>query len=469
MKRILLLSLLGLVSCLLANASDELSPYVVAIYATSNHETSRGTGFWVTSSGNLVTAYHVITGAKEIVIYDYRNRRFDNVTVEALDGSSDLALLRVVEVGNTKFLTIENKPLTAKEEIDVIGYPRGLPTQTLTGRITSSALLDSRQLTSDTGGAIFQNSFRVFMFDVTIYGGMSGAPVIDHDGKVLGMVQASLNEGGSLAWAVAAEHLEALLRQSPLNAIPSAIKEWPPLLAKHAVLRRFLVPHMASDKSLVMISKMLSEMRSLDAMNQTIPIDASSAAFVLGQINSTLSSIVATVENIKAPLSGFNLGPEKALLLQARPKLSKLAEQLKQRDELRRAVWGFVGEAKPLIAAATGTVSATRKQQDLKNLELLIGVFSSTSPEGIVGVDVNQTIKGLEQVAASDLNFKSVKEVSVFIEKLSSVLSALETLSPSSASATVALEAVDKEKRALVFATQILSRYQEFIEFRSNK
>jgi len=67
---------------------------VVTIYAkSSSGSSSQGTGFYVSASGQILTAYHVIRNAVEIDVYDKDLSRLQGITVSRIDERRDLALL----------------------------------------------------------------------------------------------------------------------------------------------------------------------------------------------------------------------------------------------------------------------------------------------------------------------------------------------------------------------------------------
>lgn len=60
-----------------------------------------------------------------------------------------------------------------------------------------------------------------------IFKGMSGAPVIDPEGKAIGIVSGSLLEGGSIAWAIAADNFRSVNLQNVNAPMPGF--SWPAL------------------------------------------------------------------------------------------------------------------------------------------------------------------------------------------------------------------------------------------------
>jgi putative serine protease PepD len=146
---------------------------------SSSAGTATGSGFVVSSDGYVVTNAHVIDGADSV-----RVKIGDRATVAAkvvgVDQSTDLALLKV---STDEALT----PLTLAESDDVrvgdatyaIGNPYGL-SRTLTTGVVSAL---HRSIESPNGYAI--NG--VLQTDAAINPGNSGGPLLDAQGRVIGV------------------------------------------------------------------------------------------------------------------------------------------------------------------------------------------------------------------------------------------------------------------------------------------
>ena len=170
---------------------------VVTVSTTS----SIGSGFFISSDGYVVTNHHVIAAQEgEMHVITYTNE----VLVAEVIGSDptrDLALLKVD--GNYPAL-----PLAKKEEIQVgkkviaIGNPLGL-SFTVTEGIVSAL---------DRQGPSGLNEY--IQTDVSLNPGNSGGPLIDTQGKVVGINNFKIGGAESLGFA-----LESPVIKQVINSI----------------------------------------------------------------------------------------------------------------------------------------------------------------------------------------------------------------------------------------------------------
>jgi hypothetical protein len=120
------------------------------------------------------------------------------------------------------------------EELRVEGYPQQVgPSQEVQARATTSALIDSRSLRTPQGERLFLSGIQVIPVDLTIYGGMSGAPLV-RAGRAVGVMSASLNEGGAIGWAIPMKYIEQMTR---IGGLPPHEVEWPELTLLSSAFR----------------------------------------------------------------------------------------------------------------------------------------------------------------------------------------------------------------------------------------
>jgi S1-C subfamily serine protease len=179
----------------------DVAPGVVRITATSEvvtpsdpifgptvqTEKALGSGFVIDKSGNVVTNYHVVAGAKSIQV-SFSNNESYKATIVGTDATTDLAVLRVnaparaltpLKLGNSDYVQVG-------DETVAIGNPFGL-SRTVTAGIVSAL---QRQIVSPNQYTIDH----VIQTDAAINHGNSGGPLIDMYGRVIG-VNAQI-EGG---------------------------------------------------------------------------------------------------------------------------------------------------------------------------------------------------------------------------------------------------------------------------------
>ena len=149
--------------------------------ANEAEERSIATGFFVTDTGYIVTAYHVIANYKNInVLVD--KRRLLKAEIIKTNSELDLALLKIQSITPFVYLS-HSKGVPAGMDVVTIGYPQ-VAIQGLTPKITKGIVNSSTGLRDD------KNSFQ---FSAEVQKGNSGGPLIGPGGTVVGVVQSKLD------------------------------------------------------------------------------------------------------------------------------------------------------------------------------------------------------------------------------------------------------------------------------------
>ena len=194
----------------------------------SNTQASVGSGFFVSRDGLIITNFHV---ASQLALEPERFRgvyvpvdgKEAAVQLVAFDVLHDLALLKVVGPG-TDYPALEfrgaDTPLSRGERIYSLGNPKDIGFAVTEGSYNGLAL----------------RSFypRIF-FGGTINPGMSGGPVLDDAGRVVGINVSKRRDGEQLSFLVPAEFAQALLAR--------AAKAAPLTQPAHAEVTRQLLQH----------------------------------------------------------------------------------------------------------------------------------------------------------------------------------------------------------------------------------
>lgn len=224
---------IGTLTCLIAGCSTlsygaDLSASIVTIYASTKSRSSQGTGFVIGNKGLIVTAYHVIQGASDIKIHDSEFRSMSDVTIQHIDAQRDLAVLRSRESEQLPGLRLASTPPAAQSSVTVAGSPRGLPKQILFGHITSNSTVSSLAISGAGGRRVFAQDVPVFPIDITVYSGMSGAPVIVNNAAI-GVLSGSYDEGRGIAWAIPINFVSDLVNSGIIGKAANAVPVWPTL------------------------------------------------------------------------------------------------------------------------------------------------------------------------------------------------------------------------------------------------
>ncbi len=162
---------------------------------TGNEGPVIGAGFFYSSS-RIITAYHVIQDLKGINIELYNGRTVPG-QIFAVDKGIDLAILSVKGITAPAKLSFAGPgKLSPGMGLIVIGSPFGQKNLasygSLAGQGTPELTMDG-PLSTDTGNEIGD----VLFVDAVMTAGNSGGPVLDLQGKVIGVSDAILSDFGS--------------------------------------------------------------------------------------------------------------------------------------------------------------------------------------------------------------------------------------------------------------------------------
>ena len=200
---------------------DGAKDAVTYISATLPQGQATGSGFVVSPDGLVVTNHHVVEGASQVSVVVGTDKQARPAQVVADDPSRDLALLKVDTAGQ-KLPTLsldDSSKVGVGDATYAIGAPFGLD-QTLTSGIVSA--LD-RDLQSPSGATISG----AIQTDAAINPGNSGGPLIDEDGKVIGVnsqiASASQNgeEGGNvgIGFAIPSNTVKTFLAEAKSGSL----------------------------------------------------------------------------------------------------------------------------------------------------------------------------------------------------------------------------------------------------------
>jgi 2-alkenal reductase len=189
---------------LFAGVYDRVSPSVVSISVVARSEgtgvfgqdqtvVAGGTGFIFDREGYIITNNHVVDGATEIDVSFYDGTQA-HANVVGLDPDSDLAVLQVdlPEDQLAQFQPVEfgdSDALDIGQTVLAIGSPYG-QRWTLTSGIVSAVGRTIQGLTDFSIGGVIQT-------DAAINPGNSGGPLLDLNGRVVGVNSQIISGSGS--------------------------------------------------------------------------------------------------------------------------------------------------------------------------------------------------------------------------------------------------------------------------------
>jgi len=159
-----------------------------------------GSGFIISSDGVIVTNYHVISFAKDINVKLKNGDTYPVIGVINYDPLNDFAILKIDARNLPSVILGDSSQIGIGEKIYCIGNPLGLEYTFSDGMIS---------------GLRNFNEIAWFQFTAPVSPGSSGGPVINSEGKIIGIVTSGAEEGQNLNFAL------------PINAIKEHIKTAP--------------------------------------------------------------------------------------------------------------------------------------------------------------------------------------------------------------------------------------------------
>lgn len=184
---------------------EELKPSIVVITFSGRDgkQEGLGTGFVVSEEGLIATNYHVIGEGRPISVQFADGTKRDVIEVRASDRQLDLAVVKIDQKG---LKPLELGDATAAKDgqpVVAMGNPRGLKHSVVEGIVSGKREIDGRAM---------------LQLAMPIEQGNSGGPLVDRDGKVLGIITLKSLVTDNLGFAISVNSLKPLLEKP--NPVP---------------------------------------------------------------------------------------------------------------------------------------------------------------------------------------------------------------------------------------------------------
>ncbi len=222
---------------------NKSKPSIVLILTYDSNQTplAMGSGFYF-EKNLIATNYHVIKGSNSIVIKNLGTlAKSENVRVKSYSEELDVAILEVGTM-NSSFLPLNTISPEIGDNIIAIGNPKGLE-----GTISTGIVSGIRKLSEQ---------YSLIQITSPISPGSSGGPVLDSQGRVIGISTFTLHDSQNLNFAI------------PSNAIydmKSKSTKWEPQITNVACASKNL-----NSVSLAFFEKTFAEFKeSISLKNNT--------------------------------------------------------------------------------------------------------------------------------------------------------------------------------------------------------
>jgi len=169
-----------------------LRPSVVLIQSTGGRSaadrdsetTATGTGVIVNADGTILTALHVVEGAKAVKL-TFADGTESAAQVAGSNAKQDIATLTPAKLPETLVPAVLGGGLAVGDDVVAVGNPLGLTATTTSGVVSALDRDLSRRGAGDIAGLV--------QFDAAVNPGSSGGPLVNDRGQVTGIVVALAN------------------------------------------------------------------------------------------------------------------------------------------------------------------------------------------------------------------------------------------------------------------------------------
>ncbi|HVA29676.1 MAG TPA: trypsin-like peptidase domain-containing protein [Gaiellaceae bacterium] len=145
-----------------------------------------GTGIVLTASGEVLTNNHVIRGATTIRVVDPATRRSYAAAVVGYSVANDVAVLQVTAPSHLHTVALGNSAtVRAGQRVTAVGNAGGVggPPSSARGKVTSIG----RSIVASDGQGISEQLTGLIQIDAALRPGDSGGPLLNANGRVVGM------------------------------------------------------------------------------------------------------------------------------------------------------------------------------------------------------------------------------------------------------------------------------------------
>ncbi|MFC6441505.1 serine protease [Bowmanella sp. JS7-9] len=193
----------------------QVSPSIVKIETTS----SAASGFIWQDKHHVVTALHVIDGKGPITV-SYVNEHgqisaSSAATVIKVFKEADLVLLQLSNPQPRTPLTVQTSLPAIKQQLDAVGFPMNIAGQSST---EVKVRFGGNQLVSIVPPKVLAKivdypsvTEPIVNLEGNLVPGLSGGPIVDHNGHVVGVVNGGLEHGAvGICWGIPSKQLDKL-------------------------------------------------------------------------------------------------------------------------------------------------------------------------------------------------------------------------------------------------------------------
>ena len=176
-------------------AAAKVIPAIVDIDTILGNGRAAGTGMIVSSTGEILTNNHVVTGSTSITVTVQGQSQTYSAHIVGVNVSQDVAVIQIDQAvsGLPTVTFADSSSVQVGDSIDAIGNALG---QGGTPRVTQGHVTALKQtITAGTGQNDSETLSGMVQSDAVIYEGDSGGAFVNSSGEVIGMITAGQAQG----------------------------------------------------------------------------------------------------------------------------------------------------------------------------------------------------------------------------------------------------------------------------------
>ena len=159
----------------------------------------QGTGFIISDDGYVVTNYHVIEDGTYVQVVTYEQETVEAIVI-GYSPNLDIALLKIS--GNYDYLKLaDSNDIQIGEKVIAIGNPYGLEFSVTAGIVSAVHRQGINRIEA------------YVQIDAPLNPGNSGGPLINKNGKVIGINNFKVGEGESLGFALESNYIKSTVNE----------------------------------------------------------------------------------------------------------------------------------------------------------------------------------------------------------------------------------------------------------------
>lgn len=177
-------------------SSSQINPYTGGV---SSEQTGAGTGIIVSSDGLILTNKHVVQGGTAFTIITSDGKEYPDTKVIAVDPANDIAFMKADAKDLKPAELGDSDQVEVGQSVVAIGNALGQFQNTVTTGVISGK---SRPITASGGSGGAEKLTNLFQTDAAINPGNSGGPLVNIEGRVIGINTAVAGSAENIGFAI---------------------------------------------------------------------------------------------------------------------------------------------------------------------------------------------------------------------------------------------------------------------------